>query len=417
MKILQLPSYVTIKELKSFSRRKSGYGFMTWEIAKSISKKEIQIDLLTKYNITEGLMYEGVNILENSWLKILLNCKPRHFLNAVKILRRNEILGKKIPYILFFHVSMGYLEKLLKKNAYDIVHIHGIGDFSKPILEICRKKDIMCVITLHGLNSFGAATNISEREEKIEKDFLKFAENNELPVTVVSSGVRKKILEYLKIEYSKNFTVIPNGCDIKPGKQSSSDLNIRELHEINKEKKIIVSVGRIDENKNQTQIIKAFSQICNEIQTNLVILFIGGDGSNGAFQEALKNSEYSSHLIYCGFVQKENLNAYYQQSDANIVVSKEEGFGLPIIEGFVHGLPCLTYADLDAVPDLYNKEAMLLMQGRSNDELARGMEQIIKSRWEKEFIKEYSRKFSLEKMAEDYIELYNKCSRVISSKE
>ena len=43
------------------------------------------------------------------------------------------------------------------------------------------------------------------------------------------------------------------------------------------------------------------------------------------------------------------------------------GFGLPIVEGYMHGVPCVTFEDLDATQDLYYPEAMLKVKDRSNE--------------------------------------------------
>lgn len=405
MKILQLPVYITIKELKEFSRRKSGYGYMTWDIARSIAKKKsIDVDLLTRYNITEGIKYEKVNILDNTWWQIIRNIKTSNIVDVINTIFEENLSIKKIPYLFYYFLSMGYLDKILKQGNYDIVHIHGVGDFTEPIIKICEKRGLNLVVTLHGLNSFSSSIKISEREKRIERNFLAYAEKTKLPVTVVSSGVRDKILNYLKINRCENFDVITNGCDIDLEKSVTVD--IRHFHGIDNEKKIILCVGRIDNNKNQVQIIRSFSEINPGLREKLVILFLGADGSKGEFQKTLRESEFNSQLIFCGFTPKEKLAAYYEQADFNIVASIHEGFGLSIIEGFGYGLPCLTFEDLDAVSDLYHHNAMVLVNSRTDDKLGKGIEKLVSNDWNKEFIKKYSDKFSLKNMADKYIEFF-----------
>lgn len=405
MKILEFPSYITILELKDFSRRKSGYGFMTWDIASALAERGVKVDLLTRFNITNGLKFRKVNILEQTWWNIISTFNFINFINAVKIIIADKTQIKKIPYVLFYHISMGYFDKLLKSNDYDLIHIHGIGYSTLPIIEICKKRKFKYLVTLHGLNSFSASINLPPREKQIEKEFLRYAQDNNLPVSVVSTGIKTIILNYLKIDHSENFKVVPNGCYINSQTVLTS-LNIRELYGISKEKKIMLCVGRIDNNKNQAQIVRAFSKLASDVKDNLVVLFVGVEGTNGTFLEAIKDSDYSSHLISCGFIDKEKLPAYYQQSDFNIVASITEGFGLSIIEGFGYGLPCLTFADLDAVPDLYHEEAMLLLPGRTDVDLAKGINKMLSHTWDKEFIKNYAQNFSLDKMAKNYVTIF-----------
>ena len=405
MKILVFPSYITILELKDFSRRKSGYGYMTWDVARSLAERGVEVDLLTRFNITKGLKFKKVNILEHTWFNNISTFNFLNLIKAVKIIITDKIRLKKIPYIIFYHISMGYFDKLLKSHNYDLVHIHGIGYSTLPIIETCRKRNVKYIVTLHGLNSFSSSINLPPREKQIEKDFLRYAEDNNLPVSVVSTGVKTTILKYLKIEHSENFKVVPNGCHINTQTVLPS-LNVREIYGISEEKKIMLCVGRIDNNKNQAQIVRAFSKLASDVKDNLVVLFVGVEGTNGTFLEAIKDSDYTSQLIFCGFIDKEKLPVYYQQSDFNIVASITEVFGLSIVEGFVYGVPCLTFADLDAVPDLYNEKAMLLLKGRTDDDLAQGINKMLSHTWDKNFIRKHSQKFSLEKMAKNYLKVF-----------
>lgn len=411
MKILELPTYVTIKDLPEFFRRKSGYGYMTWDITKSIAnKKELEIDLLTKFNFTRGLKYENVNILENSWEKILLNFKFKDLAKALSLIVRDQISFAKIPYIFFYYFSNGYLEKILDSKKYDIVHIHGVGYFSEPIIRLCEKKQIKYIVTLHGLNSFQNGKKFPLKEGLIEKSFLSQVENKNQFVTVVSSGVKKTILDFLGVSISPNFVTITNGCSTNISKTNAS-INIRELYDLRSDIKIMLCVGRIDSNKNQIEIIKAYQQLDSPTKDNIAILFIGADGTNGEFIKALDQSK-NKHLVHCGYVQKDDLESYYSQSDFNIVASKKEGFGLSIIEGYVHGLPCVTFSDLDAVEDLYNEKSMELVEERSVHGLSNGMRNVYLKNWDRDFIKLYSNNFSLKRMAENYLDLF----RVIKEK-
>ena len=62
MKILQFPSYITINNLKNFSRNITGYGYMCIDIAISIASSGVDTDLITYGNITKGFKYKKVNI-------------------------------------------------------------------------------------------------------------------------------------------------------------------------------------------------------------------------------------------------------------------------------------------------------------------------------------------------------------------
>lgn len=407
MKILQYPAYITINEFKAFSRSTTGYGYMTLDIAASIAAKNIEIDLLTQSNITKGFNYKNINILKRTWKDIFLNFKIIYLFSALKIIITNQISLKRIPNIILYYISMGYFEKILFRKNYDLVHVHGISYSTLPIINVCKKKKIPFLVTLHGLYSFSNSTGASEKQKQMEKNFLVEAYEKKIPVTVISSGIKRTIFDFLNKIHQNNFEVITNGCNIETD-NLHNNLNIREKYQIPPAKKIMVCVGNIGIRKNQGQIIEAYLTLPQTIKKNLVILFLGADTTNGQFQNDINKTNFADRLIYCGNIPKKDLPYYYSQADYNIVASISEGFGLSIIEGFVYGLPCLTFSDLDAVPDLFHQNAMLLVNDRNDKALAGGIENMITTNWDKKFIQEHAQRFSLEKMAEEYVNFYGK---------
>lgn len=407
MKILQYPSYINIPTLKEFSGNSTGYGKMVYDIAHSIASADIETDLITNGNITKGLTYKKINILKRTWWDITSNLRLSDFWNAIKAIVKDKISFKKMPHYMLYHISMGYFKKVLLNNKYDLVHIHGIGPATLPIISTCNKCNIKYLVTLHGLNSFSDSVKVSDKHRQLEKDFLKQAHQQKIPVTVISTGIRNTILDYLNVAKSDTFFVVTNGCntgtDLKPEK-----INIRTTYNIPENKKIGVCVGNIVERKNQVQIVRAFSLLPHKVRNNLIILFLGRDVTNGLFQQAIKDSGAEESLITCGNIPKENVASFYSHADFNVVASISEGFGLSMIEGFALGIPTLAFSDLDAIRDLYHEKAMVLINQRTDEALAQGIEQITSMDWDKQFIQNYAQNFSLELMAENYINVYDK---------
>lgn len=405
MNILYYPSYINILEIKEFSGRTTGYGYMVHDIVSSIARIDIHIDLLTQGNITQGHKYKNINILRRTWWDILSNLTCSNLWIAFKAIVNDRVHLNMIPNYILYYISMGYFEKLLKNNSYDLVHIHGIGPSTLPIISTCKKNKVRYLVTLHGLNSFSKSINVSKKHKQLEKKFLKQAEQENIPVTVISSGIKRKILNYLNISDSKNFIVITNGCDTHR-KGTSLKIDIRKQYDISENKSIMLCVGNIYANKNQIQVVRAFNHLPDHIQKELVILFLGKDTTNGEFENAIAKTGNGKNLISCGNIPKNDVAAYYSQADYNIVASISEGFGLSIIEGFTYGLPCLTFADLDAVHDLYHEKTMLLEKERDDKTLADGIFKMHTKKWDKSFIQEYAQNFSLEQMAEKYMFVY-----------
>ncbi len=401
MRVLEYPNYVTIDDIKGLHRSRTGYGYMTIDIATALAAKGVQVDLLTQSYLTQRLSYKKVNILRRTWKDILINLKVKHLIAALKTLLKYPAPFTKIPKIIFYYISMGYFETVLKQYKYDFVHIHGIGYYTLPIISICLRKNIKFVVTLHGLNSFSNSINISENGKRIEKDFIKNAQYHDIPVTVISTGIRETILNFLSIKQSDNFKVIPNAFKIDD-KQNLAPINIRKKYHLENSPKIMLAIGNIGKNKNQIQIARAYNNLPKYIKEKLVIIFYGHDTADSLFQRELSKQK-STHLIYGGQVPKSELPNIYKQADFTILASISEGFGLSLIEGFAYGLPCITFSNLDAVFDIYSPEAVYLVKERSDDALAKGIEDFINKQWDKKKIKKHAEKFTLDKMSGNYI--------------
>jgi glycosyltransferase involved in cell wall biosynthesis len=100
------------------------------------------------------------------------------------------------------------------------------------------------------------------------------------------------------------------------------------------------------------------------------------------------------------------MHNYYAQSDFVISTSINEAFGLTFIEGFVYGLPAITFPDLDAVPDLYDEKVMILANDRTDSSLKNAILFALEKEWDPTYIKKYAQKFSAEIMVEKYNDLY-----------
>lgn len=59
-------------------------------------------------------------------------------------------------------------------------------------------------------------------------------------------------------------------------------------------------------------------------------------------------------MVLAGFCSE--MDSIWVNTDLNIFLSKNDGFGLSVIESFVRGVPSVMYDDLDAVRDVADPE-------------------------------------------------------------
>ena len=407
MKILFLSSYTTNNEIPLLSQCKSGFGYMTYDIAKGVAKTERVDALLLNYRY-DSFVVDNIHFKENSVSLFLRNiyhcCSPWI---VFRLWRGYRMSIRSLVRITYCWLASGRYYQLIKEEDYDIVHIHGCELYDEIYVDICRRLNRKFVITLHGLNSFSDSVDLERAGKKYEKDFLGRVVNGEFPITVISSGIKKTIQNYYGIKKCDNISVICNSFSFEESKQAYNVVDIRVKCHIPENAKIILYVGNVSRNKNQEQLIRAFDLLPTEVKDNSFILFCGRNIEAGyQLDDMVKASGYKERLILCGNIDKELMPAYFKQADAVVLLSIVEGFGLSLIEGMHFGLPCMTFEDLDAFEDIYDENAVVALSSRDDKTVAEGLLRLVTSEWDKEKIILHSRKFENKAMTDNYINQY-----------
>lgn len=200
------------------------------------------------------------------------------------------------------------------------------------------------------------------------------------------------------------FSVILNGCDTAV---RESDYNVRERLGIPSSDFVYVFVGNINPNKNQKQVVRAFRLLPRQIQNRTAIIFVGG-GDVEDLKSYVRLQGLAGRIKVTGSVPKDEVHNYYIASDATILTSLSEGFGLSIIEGYVYGKPALIFSDLSAFADICDVNTAVGISERSDESLATGMLVCMDKSWDKEYIANFSKRFSFDCMASNYLDLFQR---------
>ena len=402
MKILIFTTHISIDDDSRFTHNKTGFGYMVYDIAKSIGRTE-PVDLFCANIMTTGVCRDGVHILKWNWFKFLRYFSISNLYKACLYIRQYKVSKSTNLRIIYAYLLCGYIGKIIQK--YDIVQIHGCSFYSQAVMEVCKQNNIPYLVTLHGLNSFNESIGLEPSMAKYEKDFLISAYKRKKQISFISTGDIRKVCDYLETsDIPTNFSLVSNGCDIKP---KLPNYNVRGNYKIKESDFVFLFVGNISENKNQIAVARAFKLLPKEMQNTVKVVFCGGFYDNGCLLKFIEDNSLYDKLICCGAIPKNEIHNYYIAANATILTSLSEGFGLSIIEGFAYGIPNLCFNDLSAVEDMYSPQAMITVE-RGDENLASGMQNMISCKWDRDFIVKYASRFSLEKMAENYLSLFTK---------
>lgn len=394
LKVLLLTPYVYVKN--RFEYNHTGFGLMVERIAFSVAKQGNQVKVLTQNSfLKESFMSNDVTYLKrNLFSDVLRNFRWKDLFFSLKFINKYKGGSLKLKVVLYF-LSFGHILKTIEKESPDIVHIHGIGIATLPFIMACIEKKQKFIVTLHGLISFSDTINTCFHEKNIEKQFLMLINKHNIPVTVISTGIQKEINKYLGVSTCPSLKVVLNGTNI----------HIKNKVEKNTDFVNLVAIGNVCKRKNQIQIVRGISLLDSSILERIK-LYVIGQNDDTEICKLVEELDLSDKIIFTGSIPYEEVNGYLSKADGNILASRSEGFGLSIIEGFIHGIPSLCFSDIDAIEDLHDKDCMELVLSEDDISFSRGIENLISRKWDKKLIKLHGCKFSLENMAESYSHIY-----------
>lgn len=430
MKVMIIAPYIYDDNIIEFTKNKTGFGIMVQNIVSSVAELE-NVVLLTRV-ITKGKNEKNFKILSHTWGQFFSNAKLKDWLIGIKAFFANGVTVKDKARHVFYEVDGGYVRKQIQKEKPDIVHIHGIGTITESYIRICEEMKVRYTVTLHGLIGLNDSVSAPAYEKQIERDFLIKAEKNNIPISVISSGMKARIEEKYLGKKANNITVITNGTK----KSDENDTKfVREEGTLTQEKfqeyysdclkqndlypklsdtyaylqyskkngkKILFFVGNITKNKNQMQAVEILKN--TKVFENILLVLWGREVDNGEVRKKIAEYQLHKNVILGGF--NDRMDIFWKFCDINLFLSLNDGFGLPIVEGYMHGVPCVTFEDLDATQDLYYPEAMLKVKDRSNESVTDTLKIALDKNWKYEEIIEIGNMFSIDIMSEKYVNWY-----------
>ena len=121
-------------------------------------------------------------------------------------------------------------------------------------------------------------------------------------------------------------------------------------------------VGRVAPNKGHHDLVKAFS-VYRRVYDPAAVLRIVGFHALDAYDDALHDFVDALGLAdavdFAGTVPAEALVAHYRAADVMVCLSDHEGFWVPSLEAWHHGLPIVAYGST-AVPETLGRAGLCL---------------------------------------------------------
>ncbi len=275
-----------------------------------IDSKKYKIDILTFMAPRDGDKYVYADELKKMGVKIITIDDTR--------------FRKPWKFI-------GDIAKVVKDGKYDIVHSHI---------------DFMSSLSLAGARKGGAKKRISHshntgnerlksKKNRIMAAFLRRKLNREATTRLACGQLAGEFL----YGHKKPFTVIHNGIDISRFKYNTNTRKkMREKYKIDEDAVVLLNVGRLEEAKNQNQLIDIFADFSRKHKN--ARLFIIGDGSLQLVLEDKIASEYLGDKVVL-MPSLDDIEGFYAMADVFVMPSLFEGVPTAGIEAQASGMRCV----------------------------------------------------------------------------
>lgn len=220
------------------------------------------------------------------------------------------------------------LRRIIKKECpHSIISFMGEANFIN-ILSFQNP-----IITTHVFTSKIPTKKISTKIANILTSIL----YSRAKMIAVSNGVKMDLVKNYKVKDNRIF-VINNPIDIGEIRRLANDKLDNGSLSLNKKIPVIITSGRLTEEKGQWHLIRAFSKIRGETPCKLVIL--GSGDLEGYLKELVQKLRFQDDVIFLGW--QKNPFKYFANANLFVLSSLFEGFGLVLIEAMACGLPVIS---------------------------------------------------------------------------
>ena len=238
-----------------------------------------------------------------------------------------------------------YIEEIINWEP-DI--IHSQCEFSSFIFAkmISKKLNIPIIHTYHTMYEY--YTHYFTHNKKFGRKVVgslsrKFLNN----VTTIIAPTQKveQVLKDYGIE--NNIVTVPTGIKLEEFEQQPIRSEIDELKEelgIDKEKKVLVTIGRLGKEKNVEELLENMKNLL--MKDNKLVLLIVGDGPfRSELEKKAKKIGIDENVIFTGMIAPQDIHKYYKLGDIFVSASQSETQGLTYLEALASGLPAVCRED------------------------------------------------------------------------
>lgn len=218
-------------------------------------------------------------------------------------------------------------------SGYDIIHYHGIGPSSLLFLPKWLLRKTRVISTFHCQDYF------HKKWSWFARSYLHFGEYIACRIPDRTIVVSRELQQYVRRRYRRLADCIPNGAEAGRTENASflSTVGLRE-------KRYVLSVGRLVGHKGVHYLIKAFSELedTNSLPNNMKLVIVGASAATPEYEKYLRlMADGRDNILFLGERFGMELEQLFSHAAVFVQPSEAEGASLALLEAMGHGVPTI----------------------------------------------------------------------------
>ena len=291
-------------------------------LANKLCEKNIKVDCY---------IFDRSNLKNNNYKIILLN---KLILSFVFILK--YYLNFNLNFILKI-----YLNKIVKKNKYDLWHFNFINYKSLMMIDCLKDLNQKILVTFQGVDiQLDEEINYGYRLDKKYEKHLKNTLKNIDKFSCLSNTIKKDLLK-LNVP-PKKICSIPNAVEIQKFQKLKID-------RIKNEKINLITVARFSEQKKGFDLLPELLEKLIGLNLDFHWTIIGKNTKELFKKDIIKKNSEKFTIIDDlinfdeTYLPSSNLINKYMSSDIYLNLSRIESFGITFVEALASGIPVVSF--------------------------------------------------------------------------
>lgn len=321
-----------------------------------------------------------------------------------------EIISSHIPNKIFNY----FFQKIF---SYPKINqsLGGVDIFWSPHFNFTSlNKKTKKIITVHDLSFlrypefFSLRKNIWHKALGVKK-ILQTADK----IIAVSENTKNDIIELIGVDSNK-IQVIYSGNNAVKKEISKTEVN-EFFSKYKLTGRLILYLGTIEPRKNISGLIAAYNslRLNNKSLSDVKLVMAGADGwKNKKIYAEWQSSPYRHDIIFLGYISQKEKEFLYSRSSIFVYPSFYEGFGFPPLEAMTYGLPVIC-SNISSLPEVVGDAALMINPFKS-EEITSAIEMVLNDDGLRHILInkgfERSQKFSWEKTAQEYLQVFKELS-------